>query len=212
MNTNRRLTRQVYEFRKRDEPPITGEEAMEIVISSQVTDKEEHSRALEELLKELPERQLNRETGTRLMFLGSENDATDFIRVVENELSLPATLVIEDHCTGSRYFWNDVIPQEDRLAAIAARYLDRPPCPSKDWPQRLRFSHIQNLVKEYNVEGAVLIQQKFCDPHENDLPALRELFAEMGIPTYFLEFDTIIAAGQFRTRLEAFLETMVELI
>lgn len=212
MNTNRRLTKQVYEFRKMDEPPITGEEAMEMVISSQLVDKEEHSRALEELLKELPKRQLNRETGTRLMIIGSEDDATSFLRMVEQELTIPATFVIDEECTGTRYFWNEVIPQKDRLAAIAARYLDRPPCPSKDWPEHLRFPHIQNLIKEYKVGGVILAQQKFCDPHELEIPPLRELFAEDGMPNIHLEFDMIIAAGQFRTRVEAFLETMIELI
>ncbi|MDY7038491.1 MAG: 2-hydroxyacyl-CoA dehydratase, partial [Thermodesulfobacteriota bacterium] len=123
------------------------------------------------------------------------------------------TIVMEEHCTGSRDFRKEVIPQEDRLMAIAARYLDRPACPSKDWPQRKRFDHIADLVKDYNVEGAILMQQKFCDPHELDMPSLREFFEkELDIPTYFLEFDITVPAGQFRIRVEAFLETLVDFI
>jgi benzoyl-CoA reductase subunit C len=212
-NTNRRLLKQVYEFRKKDEPSITGLEALEMALASQLTDKREHSQAMERLLKELPQRKLERETGTRLMIVGSEDDDREFFKMVEQDLSLPATLVIEEHCTGSRDFWNEVIPQEDRLMAIAARYLDRPACPSKDWPERRRFTHIANLAKDFNVEGALLMQQKFCDPHELDMPALKEFFAkELNIPTYFLEFDITVPAGQFSTRVEAFLETMVEFV
>ena len=211
-NKNRRLLRQVYEFRKKEDPPITGLESLEVALASQLTDKREHSQALQDLIKELPERNLDRETGTRLMIVGSEDDDREFFEMVEHRLSIPATLVIEEHCTGSRDFWNEVVPQEDRIMAIAARYLDRPPCPSKDWPARQRFNHIAQLVKDYRVEGAIVMQQKFCDPHELDIPALTKFFKEdLGIPTYFLEFDITVPAGQFAVRVEAFLETMVDL-
>jgi benzoyl-CoA reductase subunit C len=177
---------------------------MYMVVSSQMVGKEEHNQALEEVLKELPNRRLERNTGTRLMILGSEDDDTEFVEMVE---SLDSTLVVDDHCTGTRYFWNEVEPQNDRLAAIAARYIDRPPCPSKDWPERKRFPHILQLAKDYNVQGALVIQQKFCDPHELDMPALRKMLEKNGIPTYFLEFDVTVPIGQFKTRVEAFLET-----
>jgi len=141
------------------------------------------------------------------MIVGSEDDDIEFLEMVE---SLGATFVIDDHCTGSRYFWNEVIPQEDRLSAIAARYVDRPACPSKDWPKRTRLPHILKLARDYNVNGALLIQQKFCDPHELDIPALTSFLKENGIPTYFLEFDMTVPLGPFRTRVEAFLETFQE--
>jgi benzoyl-CoA reductase subunit C len=146
------------------------------------------------------------------MLVGSEDDDRDFTRGVEQEMNLPATFVIEDTCVGSRYFWNEVIPEEDRIMAIAKRYLDRPPCPNKDWPKRIRFPHILNLCQEYKVDGAIVMQQKFCDPHELDIPALTKFLNENGIPTYFLEFDVTVPFGQFRTRIEAFLETMVEFV
>ncbi|MDY7033118.1 MAG: 2-hydroxyacyl-CoA dehydratase [Thermodesulfobacteriota bacterium] len=212
-NTNRQQMKQVYDFRKQDDPSITGLESLEMVLASQLIDKREHSAALQGLLKELPQRELDRETGARLMMIGSETDDRIFFKMVEENLTLPATIVAEEHCTGSRDFWNEVVPQEDRLMAIAARYLDRPSCPSKDWPVRRRFDHISDLVKDFRVEGALLMQQKFCDPHELDIPALEEFFKnELDIPTYFLEFDIIVPEGQFSTRVEAFLETMVDII
>ncbi len=205
LNTNRRLMRKIYELRKDENPPLTGLEAMEMVVSSQVVDKREHNEVLAEILKDLPNRNQGRDPGTRLMILGSEDDDTEFLRMVE---SLGATFVIDDHCTGSRYFWNEVIPQEDRLLAIAARYIDRPPCPSKDWPERKRFSHILKLAKEYKVQAALLIQQKFCDPHELDIPAIERMLKENGLSTYFFEFDITVPVGQFKTRAEAFLEML----
>lgn len=204
-NENRKMMRQVYEFRKSQNPPLTGLEAAYVVVSSQVTDKEEHNRALSELLRKLPERQVQRESGIRLLLVGSETDDFEFINMVE---SMGATFVIDDHCLGSRYFWNSVIPENNRLAAIAARYIDKPACPIKDWPARTRLNHILNLAKEYNVQGAMVIQQKFCDPHEFDIPAIMTELKEAGISSLFLEFDTTTPAGQSKTRVEAFLEML----
>lgn len=207
MNHSRQLMKKVYETRKSDKPPITGLEAMYMAVSNQMIDKTEHSRVLEETLKALPKRQLNRDTGARLMIVGSEDDDTEFIKMVE---SVGATIVIDDHCTGSRYFWNEVLPDNDRIKAIARRYVERPACPSKDWPARTRLPHLLKLAKDYNVQGAIVIQQKFCDPHELDIPAIQKVFKDNGIPTIFLEFDVTVPVGQFKTRVEAFLEMITQ--
>jgi benzoyl-CoA reductase subunit C len=205
MNTNRRLMKQLYETRKSDNVPVNGLEAMYAVVSGQMADKNEHSKWLKDVLeKEIPGR--TRETGVRLMTVGSENDDVEVIDMVE---SLGATFVVDEHCTGSRYFWNEVTPQDDRLSAISARYVDRPPCPSKDWPKRRRVDHVLQLAEDYRVQGVVLVQQKFCDPHELDIPALRNSFEAKGIPTITLEFDVTVPIGPFKTRVEAFLEGML---
>ena len=96
--------------------------------------------------------------------------------------------------------------------AIGARYLDRIPCPGKDWPQRQRWTHILNLAKEYRVEGAITMQQKYCDPHECEMPDLRKFLHDNGYPNYFLEFEATVPVGQFKTRVEAFLETLIEIV
>ncbi|MBI4713112.1 MAG: 2-hydroxyacyl-CoA dehydratase, partial [Planctomycetes bacterium] len=209
MNQSRQLMKKVYETRKSDKPPMTGLEAMYMAVSNQMIDKTEHSRALEETLKELPKRQINPDVhrDARLMIVGSEDDDTEFIKMVE---SVGATIVIDDHCTGSRYFWNEVVPDNDRLNAIARRYVERPACPSKDWPARTRLPHILKLAKDYNVQGAIVIQQKFCDPHELDIPAIQKALKENGIPTIFLEFDVTVPVGQFKTRVEAFMEMITQ--
>lgn len=207
-NENRRLLKEIYELRKAKNPPLTGEEAMYLSLSSQMVDKAEHNEALRELLKNLSTRDMDRDVGTRLMILGSEDDDIEFINMVE---SVGGTFVIDDHCTGSRYFWNEVEKNgKDLLEAIADRYIQRPACPTKDWEKRTRVPHVLNLAKEYDAEGVILVQQKFCDPHELDIPIIKQNFEDKGIPTLFLEFDVTVPLGQFRTRVEAFLEMIGE--
>ncbi len=204
-NRNRELLWKVYELRKGDSPPLTGEEAMEMVLSSQMVDKQDHNAALEKVLARLSKRDSTRPTGTRLMILGSEDDDVEFINMVE---SCGATFVVDDHCTGTRYFWNNVESAGDRLTSIADRYVKRVPCPTKDWPDRTRVEHVIKLAKEYDVAGAIVMQQKFCDPHELDNPALTKALKDAGVKTLFLEFDVTVPIGQFKVRVEAFLEML----
>jgi len=208
MNRNRELMRKVSEYRKLNPPKISGLEAMEMVLASQVSDKEEHSKLLEQLLQKLPNREPRSNADIRLMIIGSEDDDRVFMKNVEN---LGATFVMDEHCTGTRYFWTNVTPQEDRLEAIATRYMNRVPCPSKDWPELTRIRHAVSLAKEFNVQGALVIQNKFCDPHGIEIPPLREALDAIGVRTYPLEFDVTVPWGQFRTRVEAFLETLTGL-
>jgi len=206
-NTQRQLQREVYEYRKQEEPPITGAEAMEMVIAGQLMDVKEHIKFLKQLLEELPDRQLDREVGIRLMMVGSEMTDVEFVRKVEE---LNCTFVIDEHCSGSRVFWDDVVPQDDRVAAIADRYIDRWPCPAIGGAPGVRFKRILEFAKQWDVQGVLLYQQKWCDPHEFDIPPLTQMFKEHDIPTLTLEFDVTVPFGQFRTRIEAFIE-MAEL-
>ena len=207
MNKNRQLMKQAYNLKKSDNPAITGIETMYMVLASQVGDKIAQNELLEAALAgDLKEGRLgDRDPGNRLMMIGSENDDTEFVNMVEEEGS---TIVVDDHCTGTRYFWDEVIPDSDLILSLAQRYVERTPCPSKDWPERVRFDRILKFAKDFNVEGAIVIQQKFCDPHECDKVALLDLLEKNGIKTLYLELDVTVPLGPFRIRVDAFLETM----
>lgn len=207
MNKSRKLTRDLYELRKQPNPVLTGLEAMYAVVASQMVDKKDYNETLQGILEKLPQRPVEKDSKVRLMILGSENDDTEFLQMVE---SLGAIFVVDDHCTGSRYFWNEVTPNQNPLEAIASRYVERVPCPSKDWPERTRMEHIKKLAQDWEVQGAIVIQQKFCDPHELDIPATIESLKQIGIPAQFLELDVTVPVGQFKTRVEAFLEMLRE--
>ena len=207
VNENRRLLRQLFEYRKETNPRVNGVEALYASITAQFVDKEEHSRELKRVLAELPDRKQDRPEGVRFITIGSENDDIAFMAMVE---SVGSTIVIDDQCSGTRYFWNEARVQDDPIAMIADRYCERPACPTKDYPAHTRFDHVLKLARDYNARAAIFLQQKFCDPHEGDYPDLKRHLEENGIPTLFLEFDITNPLGPFRIRIEAFLETMSE--
>lgn len=212
MNGARQVMKKIYELRKQEVPPVTGVESMYMTCAQFFTDAREFTPVAERVYEELQTRKLDRQVGKRLLIVGSENDDIEFMQMVETLAErepIGATIVIEEHCTTTRYFWDEVDTSiDDPLEAIAQRYVLRTPCPSKDWPRRSRLDRILHFGKEWHADGAIIVQQKFCDPHEMDIPFVRKHLEENEIPTYFLEFDVTTAVGPFAIRVEAFLETL----
>ncbi len=207
-NENRSLLREIYEARKSDDLTITGTESMCITTANLFMDKKDANKLLKATLEtELTGRKVKSGEDTRLMIVGSENDDIKFLDMVE---SFNAVIVTDDHCTGSRYFWNKVNLQDGLIEAIARRYIDRPLCPQRDYPERLRLPYLLQMAKDWNVQGVIIIQQKFCDPHELDKVALTEYFKEHDIATLYLELDVTVPLGQFKIRVEALLESLRE--
>lgn len=205
-NTNRRLLGQLYELRKSDNPPITGTEALTITMAGQFVDKEEHSQLLSQTLETVSAKKDNPFPDLRLMLIGTEVDDIELVELIE---STGALVVVDDMCTGTRYFWNECAVDKKPLEAITDRYIERPLCPAKDVPERRRWPHISRLIDDYNVEGVIIVQQKFCEPLEFDIPYLKARLNEKDIPSLLLEYDLTTSKGQFQMRVEAFLETLL---
>ncbi len=74
----------------------------------------------------------------------------------------------------------------------------------------MRLGYILSLAQEWKVDGVLLEHQKFCAPHEYDLPHIKRVLEENNIPTFLMEMDMTLHRGSITTRTEAFLE-MLEL-
>jgi benzoyl-CoA reductase subunit C len=203
-NTNRRLMRQVYELRRADNPVVSGSEAMEMVLASQIMDKAEMNGMLQEAIAELAKRTppSDGDKAVRLMLIGSETSDVELEKIVE---SLGANIVIDELETGSSYFWNEVIPQHDRLMALSLRYLGRPHSAIKDNNWRRRPEHIYQLIEDFQVEGVIIAKQIYCHPHGTDNYMVWKLLRERSIPFHFFERDTTLPYEETRLRMDAFI-------
>jgi benzoyl-CoA reductase subunit C len=204
-NTNRRLLRRLYELRKDDASPVLGSEAMEAVLACQVMDKAEANPLLEELIAEIQGRE-PREDRVRLMLIGSETWDAELEKLVE---SLGANIVIDELDNGSSYIWNEVIPRRDRLAAIAARYIERPHHAVKDNNWRRRPEHIYRLYEDWQADGAIIVKQIYCHPHGTDNYVIWKLLRERYAPFHFFERDTTLPYDETKLRIEALIK-MIE--
>lgn len=202
-NENRRLMTDLCASRKNDPPMISGSEAMTAVLASQFMDKSEHNGLIRELLGGLSQNGNPISRGVRVMIVGSENNDIELLQAIE---SWGGDIVIDDHCVGTRYFSTPVTKQQNRLEALATRLVQRPQAPTKDFPERRRLPHVLSLAKEYKVEVAIIILQKFCEPHEFDIPGIEAGLNELNIPTVVLEIDAQPVLPQIRVRVESLLD------
>ena len=209
-NHNRRLLKRLWEFLRRDNPPITGPEVETVTLASQVMDKQECNQMLEQLIQSLEAEPGKAPSGVRLMVTGGACDDLRIFDLIE-QLNYSTNLIFIDSCTAARYFWFEV-PEDrpDKLEAIAEGYIGRIPCPAKDnvpgtgEKKRLRF--IQQFIEDFKPDGVVFIYQRFCSPQPHDIVALKPILNKLGIPSTELELDTTVPIAQFGTQLEALVE------
>jgi benzoyl-CoA reductase/2-hydroxyglutaryl-CoA dehydratase subunit BcrC/BadD/HgdB len=70
-----------------------------------------------------------------------------------------------------------------------------------------RFKHVQELTKQFEVEGVIMFVIKYCDTHMFDAPLLRDELNAMGMPVLYLEWEhSMSGLAGLKTRLEAFIE------
>jgi benzoyl-CoA reductase subunit C len=204
-NINRRLLHEVYEMRRLDNPVVTGTEAMEMVLTSQIMDKEEHNKLLKEAIRELRQRKNINNNGIRVMLVGSPTSDAELEKLIE---SLGAVVVVDEFCTGAGYFWNEVVPLDDRLMAVSLRYLGKPHCALKDNNWRRRPAFIHSLYEDWNAKGVIISKEIYCHPHGTDNPELWKQFREHYMPFHYFERDTTKPGREMKVRLEAFLNML----
>jgi benzoyl-CoA reductase subunit C len=198
-NENRRLLRRIYELRRANNPVIKGSEAMDIVLACQIMDKAEANELLKAFIPELEKREPLPD-GVRLMLVGSETHDTSLEKVIE---SLGGHVVIDELDNGSSFIWNETYPQQDRLMALALRYLNRPHSALKDNVWRRRPEHIYRLYEDYQADGVVIAKQIYCHPHGSDMYAVWKMLRERNIPYHTFERDTTLPYTETKLRVQA---------
>ncbi|MFO8102031.1 MAG: 2-hydroxyacyl-CoA dehydratase family protein [Dehalococcoidia bacterium] len=204
-NETRRLLRQLYDLRKLDNPPITGEQALAAVVASTAIPREKYNSMLKELLEELKSAEGIKDYKFRLMIAGGILDDPEYMNIVEDH----GGLVVTDYlCFGTRLFLVDIDEEGDPIEAIARYQVQqRPTCPRTygDQPRRAQF--MRDLIKDFKVDGVVGERLLFCDSWLMEHYMNKQDLKELGVPFLQLDREYILAGkGQLRTRMQAFLE------
>ncbi len=206
LNEERLLLSKLYELRTEDPPLLTGVEAFYILAYSITYPKEEVLKSLRELVKEPPKLRSEFKDRPRVLVSCSiiDNEAK-LISMVEDSGGI---VVVDDTCTGTRYFEGLVKTSSPPLEAIAERYLNKVPCAFTQHGEE-RFAYLKELIKRYHVEGVILYCVKFCDTYLFDAPMLMEELKDIGIPATLIEWSHVEAWwAPLKTRVEAFIESL----
>jgi bzd-type benzoyl-CoA reductase N subunit len=207
-NETRRLQRQLYELRKAKRPPITGAEALAVMVAGSAMPAERYNELLTALLDDLGQSNGTGDYRARLMIVGSELDDPDYVDAIEQQGGL---VVTDSTCYGTRTMWVDVDEQaEDPVHALARYYIqERPSCPRMNGDQPRRATFVTDMIREFEVDGVVGERMLFCDFWCAEHYMNKLDLKEAGVPFLQLDREYIMSGkGQLRTRIQAFLETM----
>jgi bzd-type benzoyl-CoA reductase N subunit len=211
-NRRRALLRELYELRKANPPLVSGTEITKILVAGMGIPAAEHIELTQTFIAEVKKRPAPKADGLPRIFIwGNEIDDIAFIRLVEES---GAHVVMDDLCTGSRFFWDEVPETADPLDGITTRYINIH-CPRSNVPQtggreedlENRYGYIRNFISDWQVNGVIFYIVRYCDTCELEGPDLREYLNSLKLPVLMIEDDySTSTIGQLRTRIQAFLE------
>lgn len=208
-----RLIREIGEYRKEENPRITGYEYHIITLVSYVCPKHLIVDKLEETLEELKTREKDAKNKyrARVVFVGSEVDDVDVIKLVEES---GAYVCADRFCYGSFPGRDEIIlnDEEDALTQICRIYMNRSQCPRYMNMQKMlgRREYVAKLAEEYHADGIIYEQMKFCDPWAYErMIGTSVLRDDYKYPVLSVDRPYAIGtSGQMRTRVQAFVESI----
>ena len=208
-----RIITEIGDFRKSENPNITGYEFHVINLVSQVCPHYLIKPYLEETLEELKTREPEEKFPfrARVVLVGSEVDDVDVIRLVEES---GAYVCADRFCYGSLPGRDEILlnDDEDVVKQVCRQVQGRAQCP-RYWDMAKmtgRRDYVADLAKEYGADGIIYEQMKFCDPwaYERMIGTI-VLRDEHGYPVLAVDRPySIGSSGQMRTRVQAFVESI----
>lgn len=208
-----RLITEIGEYRKEENPRITGYEFHVICLVSYVCPKyliiDKLRETAEELKTRVPDEKKNYRA--KIVVVGSEMDDPDFTKLMEESGAL---VVADRYCFGSLPGREEIHLSEDGdvLEEIILHYMKTSQCPRYMSHDKVegRKEYVKQLVEEYHAEGVIYEQLKFCEywGYERAL-ASHIITNDYGIPSVSVDRQyTANASGQLRTRVQAFVESL----
>ncbi len=208
-----RLITELGEFRKEDNPRITGYEFHIITMCTYVCPHQLLIDKLEETLEEVKNRvpDEKKKFRAKVVVVGSEVDDVDMIKLVEESGAL---VVADRYCFGSFPGRQEIVlnDNEDVLTQICADYMHTCMCPRHmNLPKfRKRKEYVNQLAKDFHADGIIYEQMKFCDPWAYErVTGTHMLRDDYNYPVLSIDRPYAVgSSGQIRTRVQAFVESI----
>ncbi|MEA4965447.1 MAG: 2-hydroxyacyl-CoA dehydratase family protein [Oscillospiraceae bacterium] len=204
---------EIGDFRKLDNPPITGYEYHILNLVSYCCPKYLILPKLQETLEEIRTRAADPKPWfrARVAVVGSEIDDPSLTKLIEEA---GAMVVSDRYCYGSMPGREAIrlSDEEDALTQICRHYMEHSECAryiSNEKVQQRRDT-ADRLAREYRADGIIYEQMKFCDFWAFERPlASHVLSEEYGWPVLSIDRPyNARSSGQLRTRFQAFVEAL----
>jgi len=217
INEKRKALSRLYQTRKNKNIPISGKDALLITQIAFYDDPARFTAQTNALCDELEKRVSQGEgvfpqKAPRIMVTGTPMAIPNWKihHIVETG---GAAVVVEETCTGVRYFDHPVDESqttlEGQIRALAERYM-KINCACFT-PNSRRIDDILRLAEEYHVDGIIDVSLQFCGLYSTESHLVQQALKKEGIPVLHLETDySEQDYGQLETRIQAFLEMLGE--
>ena len=208
-----RVITEIREMRKAENPVITGYEFHILNLVSYVCPTRLILPYLQETLEELKTREPDVKPAfrARVAIVGSEIDDPKLTKLIED---VGALVVSDRYCFGSTP-GREVIElndEEPALRQICRHYMEVSECARYIADEKVlqRRETADRLAKEFNAEGIIYEQMKYCDYWGFERALVSHIMHdEYGWPV--LSIDRLYNngnSGQLRTRVQAFVESL----
>ena len=208
-----KIISEISEMRKADNPVITGYEFHVLNLVTYTCPKALILPKLKETLAELKKRKPDEKPAfrARVAVVGSEIDDPQLTKLIEG---CGALVVSDRYCFGSTP-GREVIElkdDEDALTQICRHYMEVSECARYIADEKVaqRRETADRLAKEFNAEGIIYEQMKYCDYWGFERALVSHIMHdEYGWPV--LSIDRLYNngnSGQLRTRVQAFVESL----
>jgi len=206
-NEVRKRLIEMSELRMEDPPRLSGADALSFAVASQVMPRDEFIRLADEFIGEVRDAAAPRERPrARVVVAGGELDEPKFLEVVE---SMGAAVVADNVCFSARYFDDLVREAGDPLDALTRHTFFNVPCSRMVGGFPKRFDYLQRQIAQSRADGVIFQRMKFCDPWAVEGHNILRRFKMAGEHILVLEREYgVVASGQVKTRVQAFLEAM----
>lgn len=187
--------------------PISGEDALAIIVAASAMPRGEYNRMLEEFLPGLESAPSVQNGRKRLLLAGSINDDPEFVRVIEE---CGAVVVGDTMCFGARSYSRLVDEDKEPVQALAEHYLNQSLCPRMFGYYKNRLDFLISRAKAVRADGVILQNIRFCDIHGSENGIFARDLAAAGIPSVRMEreYGPLVESGRIRMRVDAFVECL----
>lgn len=208
-----RLITQIGEYRKLDNPTITGYEFHILTLATYVCPKYLIVDQLRQTLEELKTREPDSKKRFRakVVLVGSEIDDPELISLIEDSGAL---VVADRFCYGSIPGRQEIrlTDGEDALTQVVRDYLHATLCVRHVEPHKIqkRLDTAAQLCQDFHADGIIYEQIKFCTYWSYERALASHIMAdEYHIPTLSIDRPYMSrTSGQLRTRVQAFVESL----
>jgi benzoyl-CoA reductase subunit C len=196
-NENRRLVRELYQFRARFPWQAPAAEAYLVLRAGLALPVEEHSAMLRGYLAAAAAEERPKLDNCRIVVTGlfCEQPPLNLIKSLE----LAGCYVVDDDLLlVTRWLTGDIPTEGDPLQNLALAFLHQSESTSAKYEPDLKEKgqHLVRAVKRSGAEGVIFASPSFCDPALLDRPMLQHVLKDAGIP--YIAFKYAENSGQMQ--------------